>query len=98
MPQDPGDPVIQRAMSRPPAMLRIRWKAWLKRAAFRLLYYSGLELLVARSLRVNAAAVIMYHGVCDASQLPPEVGFPLYRCTFYPLLRSLKRPTAPRTK
>jgi peptidoglycan/xylan/chitin deacetylase (PgdA/CDA1 family) len=72
-------------------MLRIRWKAWLKRAAFRLLYYSGLELLVARSLRVNAAAVIMYHGVCDASQLPPEVDFHLNSSIFDRHLRMLKR-------
>lgn len=91
MPQDPGDPVIERVKSQPPAMVRMSWKTRLKRAAFRLLYYSGLELLVARSLRVNAAAVIMYHGVCDTSQLPPEVDFHLNSSIFDRHMRMLKR-------
>jgi peptidoglycan/xylan/chitin deacetylase (PgdA/CDA1 family) len=69
----------------------MRWKTWIKRAAFRLSYYSGLELLITRSLPVDAAAVIMYHGVCDASRLPPEVDFHLKSSTFDRHMRMLKR-------
>ena len=69
----------------------VRWKTRLKRIAFRLFYHSGLELLVARSIKVNAAAMIMYHGVCDNSRLPPEVDFHLSAATFEQHLRMLKR-------
>jgi len=54
-----------------------RWKAGVKRFLFWLFYYSGLELLVARCIKIDAAAVIMYHGVCNDSRLPPEVDFHL---------------------
>jgi peptidoglycan/xylan/chitin deacetylase (PgdA/CDA1 family) len=66
-------------------------KLWIKRLLFRLLYYSGVELLLARSVKVNAAAVIMYHGVCDDSRLPPEVDFHLPRSVFEAHMRMLKR-------
>lgn len=71
--------------------MRVPWKTRLKRIVFRVFYYSGLELLVARSLRVNAAAVIMYHGVCDTSRLPPEVDFHLKTSVFERHIRMLKR-------
>ena len=71
--------------------LRTRCKIRLKRLLFRLFYFSGLELLLVRALKVNAAAVIMYHGVCEDSQLPPEVDFHLTRSEFDGHMRMLKR-------
>jgi len=70
---------------------RPRWKAGVKRILFWLFYYSGLELLVARCINVNAAAVIMYHGVCSDSRLPPEVDFHLTPDDFDRHVRMLKR-------
>lgn len=70
---------------------RSGWKLRVKRFLYRLFYYSGLEFLVARCLRVNAAAVIMYHGVCDASFLPPEVDFHLPSRNFEQQVRALRR-------
>ena len=66
-------------------------KLLLKRILYRLFYYSGVEFLAARCLRVNAAAVIMYHGVCDNPQLPPEVDFHLTRRDFERQVRGLRR-------
>jgi peptidoglycan/xylan/chitin deacetylase (PgdA/CDA1 family) len=68
-----------------------RWKAGVKRFLFWLFYYSGLELLIARCIKVDAAAVIMYHGVCNDSRLPPEVDFHLTADTFDRHLRMLQR-------
>lgn len=67
------------------------WKTWVKRSAFRLAYYSGLEVLIARTLPVNAAAILMYHGVCDNSCLPGEVDFHLKIPAFERHMRMLKR-------
>ena len=67
------------------------WKTWVKRSAFRLAYYSGLELLIAKTLPVNAAAILMYHGVCDNSCLPGEVDFHLNVPAFERHMRMLKR-------
>lgn len=67
------------------------WKSTVKRALFRLAYYSGLELLLARLVPANAAAIVMFHGVCDDSRLPPEVDFHLTSEAFERHLRMLKR-------
>jgi peptidoglycan/xylan/chitin deacetylase (PgdA/CDA1 family) len=70
---------------------RPRWKAGVKRILFWFFYYSRLELLVARCINVDAAAVIMYHGVCNDSRLPPEVDFHLTPDAFERHMRMLKR-------
>ncbi len=69
----------------------IRWKTWVKRAAYRFAYYSGLEYLISRSLPVNAAVILMYHGVSDRSRLPAEVDFHLTTAAFERQMRMLKR-------
>lgn len=76
------------------------WKTWVKRSTFRLAYYSGLEFVVAKTLPVNAAAILMYHGVCDNSCLPGEVDFHLKSAAFERHMRMLKRryPVVPLTE
>ena len=66
-------------------------KARLKSAIFFCLYYSGLEWVAARLLRVNAVAMLMYHGVCDEAPIPPEINFHVGRAVFERQMRALKR-------
>ena len=66
-------------------------KTRIKSAAFFCLYYSGLEWLLARSIPVNAVAVLMYHGVCDDPPLPPHINFHHRRSVFERQMRLLKR-------
>jgi peptidoglycan/xylan/chitin deacetylase (PgdA/CDA1 family) len=54
-------------------------------------YYSGIEFLLVKLLPLNAAAIIMYHGVCEHSKLPPEVDFHLTPEDFERQLRFLTR-------
>lgn len=63
----------------------------LKSAIFFALYYSGLEWLLARILPVNAAAVLMYHGVADCAEIPPEINFHVRPDIFERQMRALKR-------
>ena len=54
------------------------------------LYYSGVEWLLARLLRVDAVAVLMYHGVCDGTSIPPSINFHVSRKGFDRQMRLLK--------
>ncbi|HLH06304.1 MAG TPA: polysaccharide deacetylase family protein [Terriglobales bacterium] len=65
-------------------------KRLVKAAFFIFLYYSGIERLLARLIRPNAIAVLMYHGVCDRAVLPPEINFHLPPCEFEQQMRALK--------
>jgi len=62
----------------------------IKSGLFFLLYYSGLERLLARFIRVRGVAVLMYHGVCDQATMPPEINFHLPREVFVREMRALK--------
>jgi peptidoglycan/xylan/chitin deacetylase (PgdA/CDA1 family) len=64
-------------------------KAILKHVLSFVAYYSGIEFLLARLLSVNAAAVIMYHGVCQGSKLPADIDFHLAPRDFERQLRFL---------
>lgn len=66
-------------------------KQWIKSAAFFCLYYSGLEWLLARLLRTESVAVLMYHGVCDDAPMPPAINFHLDGKVFERQMRVLKR-------
>jgi peptidoglycan/xylan/chitin deacetylase (PgdA/CDA1 family) len=66
-------------------------KSWIKSVVFFCLYYSGLEWLFARMIRVNAAAILMYHGVCDDAPMPAHINFHLDRDMFERQMRVLKR-------
>lgn len=66
-------------------------KRWLKSVVFFCLYYSGLEWLFARSLRVRALAILMYHGVCDQAPIPANINFHIERRVFERQMRALKR-------
>src|SRR6266851_4632452 len=66
-------------------------KQWIKSAVFFCLYYSGLEWLLARLLRTDGVAVLMYHGVCDDAPLPPSINFHLEREIFERQMRVLKQ-------
>jgi peptidoglycan/xylan/chitin deacetylase (PgdA/CDA1 family) len=50
-------------------------KHTLKKAIYVGLYYSGLERILTRFLRVDAAVIIMYHGVAEQVSMPTEVNF-----------------------
>ena len=68
--------------------------AWCK-AAVRsvlagVLYYTALDRLLARLLPCNAAAVIMYHGVCSRSDMPEEINFHVTPEEFERHMRLLK--------
>lgn len=65
-------------------------KHWIKSAVFFLLYYTGIEWLLARLAPVNAAAVLMYHGVCDQRHIPEPIDFHLPRDVFERQMRALK--------
>lgn len=65
-------------------------KRLIKSVLFFLLYYTGIEWLLARLLPVRAAAVLMYHGVCDQASLPPDINFHLPRREFEQQMRALK--------
>jgi peptidoglycan/xylan/chitin deacetylase (PgdA/CDA1 family) len=54
-----------------------RFRKTVKRILFHTLYYSGVERVLVRLLRANAAVVVMYHGVCSNPALPAEVCFHL---------------------
>lgn len=66
-------------------------KSRLKSAFFFFLYYSGIELLLAKLVRANAAAIIMYHGICEDSPLPEEIDFHLTSRDFACQIRALSR-------
>lgn len=66
-------------------------KHGIKSAVFFLLYYTGVEWLLARLVPVNAAAVLMYHGVCDQRHIPEHIDFHLPRNVFERQMRALKR-------
>ena len=55
------------------------------------LYYSGLEWLLARLIPVDAAAVLMYHGVCDNAPIPEQINFHVEGALFDLQMRLLKR-------
>ena len=65
-------------------------KRRIKSAIFFVLYYSGLEWILARMLHVNAAAMLMYHGVADCAEIPPEINFHLRADIFEHQMRALK--------
>lgn len=67
------------------------WKRRLKSVIFFCLYYSGLEWLLARLIHADAAAILMYHGVCDNSPLPRHINFHHKRRVFEAQMRLLKR-------
>ncbi|HEX6894664.1 MAG TPA: polysaccharide deacetylase family protein [Bryobacteraceae bacterium] len=67
------------------------WKGWIKPALFFCLYYSGLEWLLARLIRADAAAILMYHGVCDDAPMPRHINFHHQRASFERQMRVLKR-------
>lgn len=54
-------------------------------------YYSGLEWLLARLIRVQGAAVLMYHGVSDGAPIPAHINFHVEREIFERQMRILKR-------
>jgi peptidoglycan/xylan/chitin deacetylase (PgdA/CDA1 family) len=64
-------------------------KSQLKSALFFLLYYSGIEYLLAKLVRTNASAIIMYHGICEDSPLPEEIDFHLPSRDFAAQIRAL---------
>ena len=66
-------------------------KRRIKSVVFFCLYYSGLEWLLSRLIRVDATAILMYHGVCDESPMPPDLNFHLKRSVFEHQMRVLKR-------
>ena len=66
-------------------------KRRIKSVVFFCLYYSGLEWLLSRLIRVDATAILMYHGVCDESPMPPDLNFHLQRSVFEQQMRVLKR-------
>jgi peptidoglycan/xylan/chitin deacetylase (PgdA/CDA1 family) len=63
----------------------------LKAAVFFCLYYTGLEWLFARIIRVRAVAILMYHGVCDRAPIPPSINFHLESKLFERQMRALRR-------
>jgi peptidoglycan/xylan/chitin deacetylase (PgdA/CDA1 family) len=66
-------------------------KRAIKSALFFCLYYSGLEYLLARLVSANAVAVLMYHGVCEKSIMPPEIDFHLSPTVFDQHMKTLKK-------
>ena len=75
MRQDRGNSATSVACVRARYNRAVALKPVLKRILSFVVYYSGIEFLLARLLSVNAAAVIMYHGVCERSKLPPGIDF-----------------------
>jgi peptidoglycan/xylan/chitin deacetylase (PgdA/CDA1 family) len=69
----------------------IGWKPRLKFVVYFCLYWTGLEWLLARLIRVDAAAILMYHGVCDNSAMPSHINFHHNRRMFERQMRLLKR-------
>jgi peptidoglycan/xylan/chitin deacetylase (PgdA/CDA1 family) len=65
-------------------------KRRIKSAIFFCLYYSGLEWLLARLIRADAAAILMYHGVCDNAPMPPQINFHHSGRSFERQMRLLK--------
>lgn len=65
-------------------------KRFVKSALFFVLYYSRIEWVLARLIRPRAAAILMYHGVCNATSLPPEINFHLPCEEFAQQMRALK--------
>src|ERR1700757_21362 len=70
---------------------RDSWKLRLKSVVYFCLYWTGLEWLVARMIRVDAAAILMYHGVCDSSLMPTHINFHHTQRIFERQMRLLKR-------
>lgn len=70
---------------------RTAWKSRLKSAVCFCLYWTGVEWLLARLIRVDAAAILMYHGVCDNSPMPSHINFHHNRRMFERQMRLLKR-------
>ena len=68
-----------------------RGKAVVKSLLYFVLYYTGIEFLLTRTVSVNAAAVLMYHGVTDSSFMPPHIDFHIPVGIFRRHLRFLRR-------
>lgn len=66
-------------------------KHGIKLAAFFLLYYSGIEWLLSRLLRLPYVAILMYHGVCDDAPMPAHINFHVARDVFERQMHALKR-------
>jgi peptidoglycan/xylan/chitin deacetylase (PgdA/CDA1 family) len=66
-------------------------KLTLKKVLYVSLYYSGLERLLTRLLRVDAAVILMFHGVAEQVSMPPEVNFHIPSKTLDRLLQMLTR-------
>ena len=67
------------------------WKVWIKHVLFFCLYYTGFEWLLARLVRADAAAILMYHGVCDDAPMPRHINFHHDLALFERQMRVLKR-------
>ena len=65
-------------------------KRFFKSGLFFVMYYTGIEWILARLIRPRAVAMLMYHGVCDETSLPPEINFHLPRAEFAQQMRALK--------
>ena len=65
-------------------------KRSIKSAIFFCLYFSGLEWLLARLIHVRAVAMLMYHGVCESTALPPHIDFHIRPRAFERQMRALK--------
>jgi peptidoglycan/xylan/chitin deacetylase (PgdA/CDA1 family) len=70
---------------------RNAWKLRIKSVIYLCFYYTGLEWLLARLIPVDAAAILMYHGVCDNSPMPSHINFHHNRRKFERQMRLLKR-------
>src|SRR5215472_11702806 len=65
-------------------------KPRIKSVIYFCLYYSGLEWLLAHLIRVDAVAVLMYHGVCDDPPMPRHINFHHRKRVFERQMRVLK--------
>lgn len=76
---------------KPGASARNNWKRRIKSVVYFCLYFTGLEFVLARLIRAEAAAILMYHGVCDDSPMPQHINFHHTRRVFERQMRLLKR-------
>ena len=69
----------------------------IKTVLFFLLYYSGLEFLISKLISCDAAAILMYHGVCESPRMPEDINFHVTPRMLDRHLRFLKRRCRPVT-
>jgi peptidoglycan/xylan/chitin deacetylase (PgdA/CDA1 family) len=69
----------------------MRMKHCIKKVLFRVLYYSGIERLLTSLLQVDAAMIVMYHGVSDQHKIPREIDFHASHDVFERQIRMLSR-------